>query len=202
MTLDEQLDERLREAMPPVSARTPELRREIDALVGSAMPAQRRTFAMTRASLVAAATVGALGMGTAAAAVGLLPGWSLLTGSGQTCQIEVHAGVGAPGDGEPGADFDATERAEAVAAARTFLQGFDFDSINRSDAIARWQAAEEAAVAAQPDPAERQPGLSGDDLEVTALTYEVTQRLEDHLSAAGLDIRAVNLVTTTTGCDL
>lgn len=42
----------------------------------------------------------------------------------------------------------------------------------------------------------------GDDLEVTALTYEVTQQLRDYLASRGLDIRAVSIVTTTTGCDL
>lgn len=202
MDLDEQLDERLRVAMPPVSVRTPEMRRELDALVGAATPAQRRGRRMTRASLVAATAVGALGVGTAAAAAGLIPGWSMLTGSGQTCQVEVIAADPRVGDGEPDAQFDATERKEAVAAARIFLQGFDYDSIDRDAAISRWQAAEDTAIAAQPDPAERQPALTGDDLQVTALTYEVTSRLGNHLAARGLDIRAVSLITTSTGCDL
>ena len=157
---------------------------------------------MTRASLAAATAVGALGVGTAAAAAGLIPGWSVLTGSGQTCQVEVIAVASRAGDGEPNATFDATERAEAVAAARIFLKRFDYDSIDRDAAISRWQAAEDTAIAALPDPAERQPALKGDDLEVTALTYDLTTRLGNHLAARGLDIRAVNLVTTSTGCDL
>lgn len=202
MDLDEQLDERLRQATPPVSVRTPAMRRELDALVVAATPVERRRRRMTRASLVGATAVGALGVGTAAAAAGLIPGWSVLTSSGQTCQVEVIPAAPHAGDGEPGAEFDATERAEAVAAARSFLRGFDYGSINREAAISRWQAAEDAAVAAQPDPAERQPGLAGDDLEVTALTYEVTTSLRNYLSSRGLDIRAVSLVTTTTGCDL
>lgn len=201
MDLDEQLDERLRDAAPPVSVRTPEMRRELDALVVAATPVQRRRR-MTRASLVVATAVGALGVGTAAAAAGLIPGWAVLTGSGQTCRVEVIAAAPRAGDGEPGAKFDATEQMEAVAAARIFLQGFDYDSIDRDAAISRWQAAEDTAIAAQPDPAERQPALTGDDLEVTALTYEVTTRLGNHLAARGLDIRAVSLVTTSTGCDL
>lgn len=202
MDLDEQLDQRLRKATPPVSVRTPELRRELDALVVAATPVQRRRRRVTRASLVAATAVGALGVGTAAAAAGLIPGWSVLTGSGQTCQVEVIAGAPHAGDGEPDLKFDATEQAKAVAAARIFLEGFDYDSIDREAAISRWQAAEDTAIAAQPDPAERQPALKGDDLEVTALTHEVTTRLGNHLAARGLDIRAVNLVTTSTGCDL
>lgn len=202
MDFDEQLDQRLWEATPPVSARTPEIRRELDALVVAATPVQRRRRRMTRASLVAATAVGAMGVGTAAAAAGLIPGWSVLTGSGQTCQVHVIAAAAQAGDGGPNATFDATERAEAVGAARIFLEGFDYDSIDRDAAISRWQAAEDAAIAAQPDPAERQPALNGDDLEVTALTYEVTTRLGNHLAARGLDIRAVNLVTTSTGCDL
>ena len=105
-------------------------------------------------------------------------------------------------DGEPGAEFDATEQTKTFAASRIFLEGFDYDSIDRDAAISRWQAVEGTVIAAQPDPEERQPALTGDDLEVTALTYEVTTRLEDHLAARGLDVRAVNLVTTSTGCDL
>lgn len=202
MDLDEQLDERLRKAAPPVSVRTPEMRRELDALVVAATPVQRRRRRMTRVSLVAATAVGALGVGTAAAAAGLIPGWSVLTGSGQTCQVEVIAAAPNAGDGEPGAKFDATERAEAVAAARIFLEGFDYDSVDRDAAISRWQAVEDAAIAAQPDSAERQPALTGDDLEVTALTYDVTTQLGNHLAARGLDLRAVNLVTSSMGCDL
>ncbi len=202
MDVDEQLDQRLLEAAPPVSTRTPEIRRELDALVVAATSVQRRRRRITRASLVAATAVGALGVGTAAAAAGLIPGWSVLTGSGQTCQVEVIAAAAQASDGEPNATFDATERAAATASARTFLEGFDYDSIDRDAAISRWQAAEDTANAAQPDPAESQPALKGDDLEVTALTYEVTIRLRNHLAARGLDIRAVNLVTTSTGCDL
>lgn len=201
MDLDEQLDERLRDAAPPVSVRTSELRRELDALVVAVTPVQRRRR-MTRASLVAAAAVGALGVGTAAAAAGLIPGWSVLTSSGQTCQVDVIAEAPHAGDGEPGANFDATEQTEAVAEARLFLEGFDYESIDREAAISRWQAAEDSAITAQPDAAERQPALTGDDLEVTALTYEVTTRLGNHLAARGLDIRAVSLVTTSSGCDL
>lgn len=201
MDLDEQLDERVRAAMPPVTARTPQMRRELDALVAAATPVQRRR-SMTRASVVAATTVGMLGVGTVAAAAGLIPGWSVLTGSGQTCQVDVIAAAPQSGDGEPNATFDATERADATAAARIFLEGFDYDSIDRDAAISSWQAAENTAMATEPDPAERQPALKGDDLEVTALTHEVTTRLGNHLAARGLNIRAVNLVTISAGCDL
>lgn len=202
MNLDEQLDERLREAAPPVSMRTDGMRRELHALVEAATPLQRRRRKMPRASLVAVTTVGAFGVGTVAAAAGLLPGWSMLTGSGQTCQLEMTASAPLAGDGEPGTNVDATEQSKAVAAARVYLQNFDYNAINRNTAISHWQTAEDAATAAQSDPSERQPRLAGDDLEVTALTYEVTTRLSDHLASQGLDVRAVNLVTTTTGCNL
>lgn len=164
MDLEDELDERLREAAPRLTARTPEVRRELHALVEAAAPVQRRRRAMSRASLVAATAVGALGVGTAAAAAGLIQGWSVLTGSGQACRVEVIAGRGHAGDGEPGAQVGAHKRAEAVTVARVFLQGFGYDSINREAAISRWQAAEDAALAAQPDPEERQPALTGDDL--------------------------------------
>ena len=202
MDLDEQLDDRLRASAPPVSVRNSEMRRELDALVVAATPVRRQRRSMTRASLVAATAVGALGVGTAAAAAGLIPGWSVLTGSGQTCQVEIIATAPHVGDGEPDPTIDATEQAEAVSAARVFLEGFDYASIDRDAAISRWKATEETAIAAQADPAQRQPALTGDDLEVTALTYEVTTRLKSHLAARGLDLRAVDLVTTSTGCDL
>lgn len=140
MNLDEQLDERLHGAAPPVSVRTAEMRRELDALVVAATPPPRPRRRTTRATVVAAATVGALGLGTAVAAAGLLPGWSLLTGSGQTCQVEVTADPRRPGDGEPGITFDAKEEeeAETLTAARVFLQRFDYDSIDREAANSRW----------------------------------------------------------------
>ncbi|GAA4118966.1 hypothetical protein GCM10022215_21110 [Nocardioides fonticola] len=200
MDFDEQLDDLLNRAAAPVSERTAELRRELDLLVEATAPtARRRTV---RAFGVAGAVAAGMGLTTvAASAAGLLPGWTLLnTESGQTCQVRVAADAH-DGDAHDG-QFTASERATTLAAARSFLDSFDYSSVDHAQAIAHWQAEEDAAIQGQPDPSERQPRLEGDDLEVTAVSYEVTQRLEDHLTAEGLDIEAVAISWQATGCQL
>jgi hypothetical protein len=202
MDLDEQLDERLHAAAPPIVLRTPEIRRELDALVALTMPTQRPRRRTIRATVVAGAVAGTLGLATVASAAGLLPGWALLTtGSGQTCEVRVAADALA-GDGEPGRQFSATEQAKTLASARAFLHAFDYDSIDRDEAIATYQAEEDAVITAQQDPAERQPRLEGDDLEVTAVSREVTERLGDYLEERGLDLRAVDVSWQADGCRL
>lgn len=201
MDLDEQLDNQLNRAAAPVSQRTAELRRELDLLIEATEPAPRRRT--TRAFGVAGTVVAGLGLTTvAASAAGLLPGWTLLTtDSGQTCQVRVAAdALGA--DGEPGTQFKTSERAATLAAAQSFLDSFDYASVDHAQAIAHWQAEEDAAIEAQADPSERQPRLEGSDLEVAAVSHEITERLEDHLSAQGLDIEAVAISWQATGCQL
>lgn len=202
MDLDEQLDERLDAAATPISERTPELRRELDALVSLTMPTQRPRRRTVRASVVAGAVAGALGLATVASAAGLLPGWALLTtDTGQTCEVRVAADA-LGSDGERGPQFTPSKQAETLASARVFLADFDYASIDRDEAIAHWQAEEDAATGAQGAPAERQPRLEGDDLEVTAVSHEVTERLGDYLNAQGLDIRAVDVSWSASGCSL
>lgn len=197
------LDQLLDNAAPPVAARTPELHQQLRALVAASesVPRRRRS---TRLALAGGIVAGVAGLGTAASAAGILPGWTTLsTTSGQTCEVEVRADLIAPGYGEPiSATFTRAEQEATLAAARTFLQGFDYDAIARAHAIAEWQAAEAEVRAAQEDPTERQPELEGDALEVHAVTWVVIQRMRAALAAQGHDIRAISIATTSSGCQL
>lgn len=203
MDMDEQLDERLRAAATPITVRTPEVRRELDELVTSSMPTQRPRRKSIRAAAVAGAVASALGLATVASATGLLPGWALLTtSSGQTCEVQVVADERDAGNGEPGPSFTQTEQVETLASAQAFLEDVDYGSIDRDEAIAHWRAEENAAISAQKDPAERQPRLTGDDLEVTAVSHAITERLKSHLAARNQDIRAIEVSWLASGCEL
>ncbi|WP_243057721.1 hypothetical protein [Nocardioides sp. SR21] len=198
------LDQLLDESAPPVTPRTPRLERDLHDLVAAAEAAGTRSRWPGRVAVAAGVTAGVLGLGAAASAAGILPGWpSFSTSSGQTCSIEVWAEELAPGEGEPSSStFTAAEREETLAAARAYLDDFDYGAVDRDEAIAAWQGAERRVRAAQDDPAERQPRLTGDDLEVTAVSRWVIDHLRTHLATEGLDIRAVMVGTSTTGCTL
>ena len=186
-----------------VTARTPQLDRVLDDLVADCEAAARARRRPVRLALVGAPLAAVLGLGAAATAAGVLPGWpSFSTSSGQTCQIEVWASALAPGDGEAGSSFSAAQRQETLARAQAFLATFDYDSVDPQRAAAWWREEEAAARAAQPDPGERQPRLTGDDLEVTAVSRWVIESLRSDLAARGLDIRAVNVGSSSSGCTL
>lgn len=197
------LDELLDAAAPPVTTPTPELRAELNTLIVASEAAQRRRRP-AHIALVGGVVAGVLGLGTVASAAGILPAWTLLTtSSGQTCEVAVHADLLEPGDGEPiGGTFSRPEQESTLTAARAFLEDFDYGSIDRDEAIAQWQAVERKARAQQLDPAERQPRLVGDDLEVHAVTHGVVERLRSDLASRGLDIRAIAITATSTGCEL
>ncbi|GAA4364262.1 hypothetical protein [Nocardioides caricicola] len=196
------LDQLLDESAPPVTPPTPHLERELHALVAATEPENRRW--PRRVTVAAGVAAGVMGLGAAATAAGVLPGWpSFSTSSGQTCTVEVWAEELAPGDGEPvSATFTEAERAATLTAARAYLADFDYAAVDRAQAIAWWQDEERRVRAAQDDPAERQPRLTGDDLEVTAVSRWVIDRLRSHLAGQGLDVRAVMVGTSTTGCML
>lgn len=196
------LDHLLDRAAPPVSQRTAALDRELRALVMTS-ESERRPRRRARLALVGAVVLGTVGLGTVATAAGILPGWGLLTtGSGQTCEVDVAVDALSPGYGEPSAPaFSDAEQAATLAAARAFLEDLDFDTIDHEEAITAWQAAEQRVRSAQTDPSERQPALTGDDLEVTAVTWVVVERMRSALAAQGHDLRAV-MVTTGNGCRL
>lgn len=195
------LDQLLSDAAPQTSARTTRVDVELRALASATEPKQRRR--RMRLAVVGGALVGAVGVGAAASAAGLLPGWTTMTtSSGQTCEVSVEAGLLPPGDGEPiSSTFSLAEQEAALVAAQSFLERLDYDSIDRDAAIARWRDIETRIRDAEPDPAERQPRLQGDDLEISAVTSVVVDRMRSELAAQGRDIRAISVVGGST-CDL
>ena len=199
------LDELLAASAPPVTRRTPQLERELNDLVAACEAAQSRLRRPAGVALVGGTLVGILGIGAVASAAGVLPGWaSFATSSGQTCNIEIAVSALEPGEGEQplASTFTATEKRETLAAARAFLADFDYDAVDRQQAIAWWKSEESEARAAQPDPAERQPKLTGNDLEVTAVSTWVLNDLDADLAAQGLDINAIGVATLIGGCTL
>lgn len=106
----------------------------------------------------------------------------------------------APGEGEyvdgvPLRDsFSAAEREQALAAAQAFLAGYDYDAVERDQAVEAWRE-EESAVRAAQTPDERQPRLTGVDLEVHAVSTWVIEDLRTALAEQGLDIEAIAVGT-------
>lgn len=199
------LDQLLDASAPRVTARTPELQRDLDHLVSACEDVQFRRRRSARVVLVGGVATAILSLSAvAAAAAGILPGWpSFSTSSGQVCQIRVAATPLASGDGEPSSSaFSTAERTDTLAAAQEFLRGFDFDAVDRGQVIAWWKAEESRARSSQSNLSDQAARLSGDDLEVTAVSLWVVQRLRSHLAAQGLDIRAINVTISSSGCTL
>jgi hypothetical protein len=191
------LDELLDASAPPVAARTPSLSDELAAIVAGSeaavAPSRRRMRLVVAGSLVA----GVVGLGSAATATGYFPAghWPWSTSTGNSCQVTfdvVLNGVGGDvSNPAPGlASMNLAERQAVLVAARQFLSSFDYASVDRQEAIAKWQAGEAKAIAGEP-PAERQPKLTGDELELTALYAEVNRQLDDYLVARGLNPSAI-----------
>lgn len=180
------IDDQLAGSAPITTSRTPELQRAIEALIAEAEAVARRPRRRFRLVLVAAAAAGAVGVSTAAvAASGLFPvPW--VTGSGSSCEMSFDASAAGP-DGEPlSRKYTAAERERAESVASSFLASFDYRSINEEDAIRAYQKRENAAIAAQADPTERQPRLTGNDLAITAVGAEVQARVSDRLRSEGI----------------
>jgi hypothetical protein len=192
MDLDELLDTSAPRATPP----TRRLQRELDDLVAACEEAQTTRRGPARVAVVGAALAAVLGLGAVASAAGVLPGWpSFSTSSGQTCAIEISADPLEPGEGEQpvASSLSTAEKDASLAAARSYLEDFDYDAVSRPEAIAWWRGEEDRVIAAQSDPTERQTRLTGDDLEVTAVSHWVVDKLRVHLAAQGLDIRAIDV---------
>lgn len=183
------LDDLLDRSAPPTAVRTPALERELTALVLATESAGRPRPKALRTAWVGALATGLVGVGTAGAmAAGLVPTpswvpWS--TSSGTNCEMRFYANPAGP-DGEPlNGTYSDAEKGRAVAEASIFLAGFDYDSIDEAEAIKKWQQEEAATIASVTDPAERQPPLTGDELEITAVGAEVWDHLAAHLQAEG-----------------
>lgn len=188
------LDELLRQAAPRTAPRTDELQRELRVLVREAESTARPQRRTVRATLVGVVTAGAVGLGTATAmATGVVPtpAWiPWTTGSGSTCEMQFTARPLDTGAPSARRHTDA-ERRQAVDEANRFLASFDYSSIDEEQAIREFQAEEDAVIESQPDPEERQPRLTGDDLVLTAVGSEVWDALEVHLASRGIDTELV-----------
>lgn len=107
------------------------------------------------------------------------------------------------GSGQPMAPAVAAmttpQKQEVVVVAREFLAEFDYSSVDTDAAIKKWQAAE-ARVRADQVPEERQPKLSGTDLELTAVGQEVAHRVVAFLKQRGLNPDAV-LISEGSRCE-
>lgn len=182
------LDERIRASAPLVAERSAALLEDLDALVaqrGTPAKRPRRTLRWAAAGLVVAGVAGAAG---AAAADGVLP-FSWTSEQGGPCRITTATVELAPEMTDSQAAIAATtprERQATLTEARRFLSTYDYAAVDIAAAIRVWQTAEARAIAAQPDPDERQPALEGDELEVEALVYKVNQEMNAHLRVRGM----------------
>lgn len=186
------LDDLLDQSAPPVSQRTTELQNDLNDLVltTEAVARPRRGRRIAAVSLVAIATAG---FGTTAAGITPMPSWMPFVTSAQThCEVSYVVEPSSPGNGEPQSwDFPEAEAAHAAKVATAFLAQFDYAGIDKDAAIRRLQATEEAIIAAQSDPAERQPRSTGSHLEVQAVSWQVWTELRDHLESQGISPDAV-----------
>ena len=181
------LDELLDRSTPPIAPRTVSLHHEIQRMVADAESVVRPRRRVLRVGLVSAMAAGVFSVGTAGAmATGIVPTPSWIpwaTDSGSSCEMQFYASPAGP-DGEPlSRPYSQSEKQRAVTEANRFLAAFDYSSINEADAIREWKKAEDAAIAGQPDPKERQPRLTGDDLALTAVGHQVWNRLSADLTA-------------------
>lgn len=183
------LDELLDRSAPATATRTATLQNELQRMVANAEAATRPRRNGLKAGLVSVMAAGVFSVGTAGAmAAGIVatPSWiPWATDSGSSCAMQFTASAAGP-DEEHGRPYTEAEQQRAVTEANRFLASFDYSSINEADAIRAWKEAEDAAVAGQPDPDERQPRLSGDDLAITAVRHQVWNRLAADLTAHGI----------------
>jgi hypothetical protein len=226
--MDSHLDELIAAAAPAVAQRTPELQRDLYSLVAEteAATGTGRPWLGRRIGVAGLAVVGVLGVGTAAAAAGLIDApsewlWSDSTlSSGTTCRVAHGANLTSqPADlaSASPADHEAT-----LAAARQFVANFDLSAISIDAAITRYQAMvtkeraeivgqyqamnqkERVAAAEKGGPLVGQevtdddlgPRLMGDDLELAAVRVELHERMKAELSRQGLNAKLVEVDST------
>ncbi len=182
------LDEMIRESAPPVAERSTALLEDLDALVSQQRPTKSRSRLALRWAAAGLVVVGVAGVAGTAAASGKLPfGWT--SEQGGPCRITSATVELAAKQTDSEAAIAATtlaERNATLAEARNFLSTYDYAAVDRAAAIKAWQKVEAEVIEGQPDPAERQPYLEGDDLEVQALIYKVNQDMNAHLRALGM----------------
>lgn len=182
------LDDLIRDSAPPIADRNTALLEDLDALAAQRRPAgasPRRGLRWAAAGLVLAGVAGVAG---AAAADGKLP-FRWTSEQGGPCRIQSATVELAEKQTDSEAAIAATtlaERKATLTEARRFLSTYDYAAVDRAAAIKAWQKVEAEVIEGQPDPAERQPYLEGDDLEVQALIYKVNEDMNAHLRALGM----------------
>jgi hypothetical protein len=182
------LDDLIRECAPPVAERSPALLEDVDALVSQQRPTKRRSRRGLRWAAAGLVVAGVAGVAGAAAADGKLP-FRWTSEQGGVCRIESATVELAERTTDSQVAMAATtlaERKATLAEARNFLSTYDYAAVDRPAAIKAWQKVEAEIIEGQPDPAERQPYLEGDELEVQALIYKLGQDMNAHLRALGM----------------
>lgn len=183
---------------PPATPRTPELERELAAMISEAeavaAPVQSR---LRRRMLIGGlATIGVLGAGATANAAGVLPWFdspstqnTQVTSTGASCEVVYDP----KGHEDPKHPVNDTTRAAAVAAAETFLREFDFATIDVDEAIKKLPP--RATVDSESGPAE-----TVEEHETFAVQVELERQIDDYLAQQGLPAEAVS-VSAMTSCD-
>ncbi|MEU4195238.1 hypothetical protein AB0E69_25290 [Kribbella sp. NPDC026611] len=197
-----ELDDLLGKSAPPLTPRTAALEHDLHRMVVDAEAAARPRRRRLRAGAIGGLATTAIAIGTGAAmATGLVPTptwvpWT--TPSGSQCRIQVTVSPVVderPGDGEPLAHgHSEADKQAALNEANRFLNSFDYSSIDQAAAIRKFQKAEDAANAGEPDPAERQPRITGDDLALSAVGSEIWHRLAADLTDKHLEPYALSYV--------
>lgn len=189
------LDELLNRSVPPTTPRTAMLQHELDRMVANIEGTVRPRRKVLRVALASAISAGLFSVGTAGAiAVGIVPTPSWVpwaTGTGSSCEMEFTASAAGPNEERFSRPFTQAEEERAVIEANRFLADFDYSSINEADAIREWKKAEDAAIAAQGDPNERQPRLTGDELALTAVWHKVGEQLRADLNDHNIPTEAI-----------
>lgn len=183
------LDDLLAAAAPPLALRDEALRADLDDLVERAHQAAASPRPRRRLRIASFAVAGVVVAGTgAAAASGFSPRWvPWHTEGGTTCVVAFDPQIHDRFNGEQPltpevAAMTRAQKWDVLRAARHFLDGFDYASVDHERAIKQWKAAEDRAISAESDPAERQPRDVGDDVDMDAVRYVVEHRLTAYLA--------------------
>ena len=186
------LDHLLDASAPPTTVRTPQLDRELAALVTDAEAAVPGRSRLRRRILIGGlATIGVLGVGATASATGMLPlPWfdnpaartTQTTSTGATCDVAYRA----KGIEDPKHPVDAATRAATVTAADAFLKKFDFSKIDVDEAVK--QLPPRATV-----DSERGPAETVEQYETFAVQVELERRVDVYLSQHGLPAEAISV---------
>lgn len=190
------IDDLLDHSAPPLVRRDAELADELLALVAATEGAVRPRRRRLRLALGSVAAVAVVGIGTTGAmAAGFVPTptwvpWT--TSAGETCELEFGVRAAGDGYGEPlSREYSHAESHEAVRVATEFLHDYDYEAIDEAEAIVRWQAIEDEVIAAEPDPEERQPRDTGQDLRIQAVSNSVWTDLREHFAEHDIPIELI-----------